>query len=133
MENLDQLTTLMLEVIKNIAAIQQELKNIEDRITEHNNAISGITRLDVRVETLTSEIALLKENLKTGQTEQGRRIGEAEDKIIKLLTIEPQVMANHARLDAIEREPANKWNDLKWKVLLAVASAVVAYIMGKFL
>lgn len=76
---------------------------------------------------------------------QNHRIDKLEGALDKLneLTASVQVMAQNIatmtaelksqgdRLEAIEKEPADKWKKLTWLVVTAVAGALVGYFLSK--
>ncbi|MDR0311828.1 MAG: hypothetical protein LBJ21_09600 [Acidobacteriota bacterium] len=101
---------------REIAALQESTKAAHKRIDNNGRMIEGVHELAANVKTLAFQVETLTKTLEThvarleaGQKSQGERIGK------------------------LEAEPASKWQKLSWLVIAGVATAIVAYFMGKLL
>ncbi len=133
MNSNEQIPQITLEHAQKIAALEQMYSSMGKRIDENGHVTTGIHKLAANVESLTGELKRLGEKLETGLKEQGKRIGEAESKLVSLAAIEKSVRENDTRLDALEREPGQKWRTLTAQIVSIVVTAVVTGLVMNFI
>lgn len=134
----EQISELTLKHASEIAALWQSAKSAHKRIDDNENIAAGIHELAKNVATMATEIKLLTERvdknierIEQEQKAQGGRVGNIERAIMAIERSEKTIAKHEERLDAIEREPATKWKNFMWLVFAGVATAVIAYFMGK--
>ena len=130
MQTPEQIASMVIEHTRDIAGLKQSIATMQKRVEENDKVITGIHKLSANMESLTMEVKRLADRLENGLREQGRRIGEAETAITKLVSVEAQVNVIISKLDEIEKEPANKWKNLMWLIITGVASAILAYVFA---
>jgi chromosome segregation ATPase len=125
----EQLSQMVVQHTKDIAAVWESTKSAHHRLNENAEIISSIHKLAANMENLTVEVKKLAERLENGLREQGKRIGEAETALIKMANLEAYVKKANERLDKIEREPADKWKNLTAQIITLLVAAVVGGII----
>ena len=121
----EQLSQMVIEHTKQIAALAESTKSAHHRIGEMADLTSSIHKLAANMENLTLEVKRLAERLENGLREQGKRIGETETAILKMSNMEKYVTKANERLDKIEKAPADKWNKFTWLIIAGTATAVL--------
>lgn len=131
---------MVIEHTREIAALTASAKSAHKRIDDNDKIIAGIHELAKNVAMMAAEIKLLTarvdksiERIEQGQKTQGERIGSIEQSIQQIERNEAMLMKHADKLEAIETAPAKKWNKFVWLIIVGVATAIIAYIMGKFL
>ena len=114
---------------KDIVALRESVKSAHNRINEMSDLTSGVHRLAANMENLTAEVKRLAEKFENGFREQGKRIGETETGLIKLLGMEKDIIKANDRLDKIEKEPADKWKALTAQIIGLITAAVVGGVI----
>jgi uncharacterized membrane protein YjjP (DUF1212 family) len=140
MHTAEQLSAIAIEHTKEIARLWESAKSAHKRIDENDQITAGIHELAKNVATMATEIKLLTdrmdksiERIEQGQKTQGERIGNIERVLLAIDRDEKTLEQHETRLDAIEKEPATAWKNLKWVIVVAIATAIVGFFMGKFL
>ena len=140
MMSLEQLVQTTLDHEKRIVATEESVKSAHKRLDNTDRIISSIHELArnageiaTKIELLTDRMDKSIERIETGQKSQGARIGEIERVVHQIEHNEKELLKQGAKLEAIEREPARKWQKLSWIVVVGMVTAIVAYIMGKIL
>lgn len=131
---------LTLEHAREIAALWQSTKSAHKRIDDNENIAAGIHELAKNVAAMATEIKLLTERvdknierIEQEQKSQGGRVSDIEMTIMAIERSEKTIAKHEERLDTIEKEPATKWKNFVWMVFAGIATAMIAYFMGKFL
>jgi methyl-accepting chemotaxis protein len=134
MPSSEQISEMVIQHTKDIAAIQESAKSAHKRLDENGLIINGIHKLAANMENLTHEVKRVAEKLEDGLREQGKRIGVVETAVNTILNMETYVKTANDRLDKIEKEPADKWKKLTAQVVsllvAAVVGGVIAYLAG---
>lgn len=131
--NDDQMSKMVMDNARDIAALKQGHSALEKRIDENDRVTTGIHKLAANTENLATEVKRLGERLEAGLREQGKRVGEVETAIIKFGNMESSIKLALTRLDAIEKEPATKWKTLVAQVTALVIAAVAGVVIAKFM
>ena len=125
--NEEQITKIVMEHTKEIAAVLGSAKSAHKRIAEIDKIAEGVHDLAKSVVEMATEIRLLTKQvdssikrIEEGQKAQGDRIGNIEKNML-------------ARFEAIEKEPATKWKNFTWLIIAGVVTAVLGFLMAQLL
>jgi len=136
----EQLAQVVLNHTKDIAAIKESVKSAHKRIDDNDRIIASIHELAKNVAAMAAEIKLLTdrfdkniERIEQGQKTQGERIGEIERAIHQIESNEKTIIRHAEKLEAMEKEPAQKWKDLGKQVLTLVIAAVVGMVIANIM
>ena len=88
----------------------ERLKRVDDENNRQNHRIDRLEGMLERLNDLASSVQVLAQNM-ASMKEELHRQGD--------------------RLDAIEKEPADKWKKFTWLIVTALAGAVVGFIISK--
>ena len=89
---------------------EAKLKNVDDENNRQNHRIDRLEGMLERLNDLASSVQVLAQNM-ASMKEELHRQGD--------------------RLDAIEKEPADKWKKFTWLIVTALAGAVVGFVISK--
>lgn len=129
----DELSQMVFQNGKDIAALWESTKSAHKRIDENDRITTGIHELAANMKNLTEQVKNLADRLEGGLREQGKRIGDVETAFIKLSGLEPKVDTALAKIEKIEKEPADKWKSLVTQIIsLAVAGIIGGVIAALF-
>ena len=136
----EQMAKMTHENSKEIAALRESTKSAHKRLNENDAMTAGIHDLAKSVAQMATEIRLLTERMdasieriEQGQKAQGERIGSIEKMVSSLDRNERKLADHEKRLDEIEKEPATKWKNFTWLIIAGITTAVVAFLVGKFI
>lgn len=111
-----QLSQAIVTNTKDIAQLQAEMKEVQRRIDENDRLTQNIHQLAENVAQLSTEVKMNTERVNTN-------IEEVKDSLKEQGT----------RITALEKEPAAKWDKLSWLVISVIATAILSFVIGKFL
>lgn len=136
----EQLSQQVNENGKEIARLWESTKSAHHRINANDEITAGIHDLAKSVAEMATEVRLLTQRMddsiariEKGQKAQGERIGVIEKMVISLDRSEKKLEEHEKRLDDIEREPATKWKNFTWLIIAGIATAIVAFLVGRVL
>jgi chromosome segregation ATPase len=136
----EQIANKLMEHTKEIAALWESSKSAHKRHDDNGAVITGIHELAKSVASMATEIRLLTERfdksverIERGQAAQGERIGKIEKSVSQIERNEKDIAKYTAKIEAIEKEPADKWKKFMWLVFAAIVGAVIAFIMARLL
>ena len=89
---------------------EERVKRIDDENDRQNHRIDRLEGMLERLNDLASSVQVLAQNM-ASMKEELHRQGD--------------------RLDAIEKEPADKWKKFTWLIVTALAGAVVGFVISK--
>lgn len=111
-----QLSQMVMQNTKDIAQLQSDVNSANRRIDENDRLTQGIHQLAENVAAMSVEVKLLTGKVDTSIDE-----------------IKSNLKEHGERINAIEKEPAQKWNKLSWLVISGVVTAILGFVIGKFL
>lgn len=111
-----QLSQMVMQHTKDIAQLQTDVSSLHRRIDENDRLTEGIHQLAENVAAMSVEVKMLTEKVDTS-------IGD----------IKSSLKEQGERISAIEKEPAQKWNKLSWLVISGIVTAVIGFVIGRFL
>jgi ribosomal protein L1 len=136
----EQMANNIIELTKEVAALWESSKSAHKRLDENGGVVSSIHELAKSVATMATEIRLLTERfdksverIEKGQAAQGERIGIIEKSVLQIERNEKDIMKQAAKIEAIEKEPADKWKKFTWIIVTGVAMAIVGFVMARLL
>lgn len=98
------------EMAVKLTEVDARSKSNTHRLDDMDNKVDTLQRLTTAVEVMAAE-----------QRNQSKTMAE----------IKTDVTALGSKVDAIENKPARRWEALVEKALLAVAAAVIAFLLGR--
>ena len=136
----EQVSKILLEHTGEIAALRADAKLAHKRIDETDRITASIHELAknvatmaARVESLTERLDRSVDRIEQGQQSQGKRIGNIEKTVSQIERNEKELMRQAAKIEAIEREPANKWKALVGQVTALVVAAAIGALLAKLM
>ena len=100
------------EVMAQLASNETEHKSFRRRLEEHDALLREQNKIVVAIEKQSNAI-------ETMNTSMGR--------------VEKKVDSLSGRVDAMEKEPGEKWKKVTWEILKYVLLAIAGVVIGKFL
>ena len=88
----------------------ERLKRVDDENTRQNKRIDKLEGALDKLNELASSVQLMAQNIATMTTELKRQSD---------------------RLEAIEKEPAEKWKKFTWLIVTAVAGGIIGFLLSK--
>jgi methyl-accepting chemotaxis protein len=123
---------LVIQHTKDIAALLESVKSAHKRIDATEELSNGIHKLAANVENNTKEVKRIADRVDNGLREQGRRIGETETALVKISNMEQDIIDTKARVDRIEKEPADLWKHYVKQIGGLLVAAVIGYFLSQF-
>lgn len=138
--NLDQLSNMVLEHSKQMAALIESVKSSHVRHDNQEKIASSVHELARNIASIAAKIELLAEKMdksieriEYGQKVQGERIGAAERTILQVERTEKEILNLAEKLDKLRMEPGQKWKSLVIYIIgFLLASALGASYAGDF-
>ena len=122
---------------RDIAALWESVKSAHKRIDETDRIIKGIHRLAANVEALALQVKLLTERMDSSiermeksLESQGVRIGAVEPLCGSIERTESNLTGLTAKVEALEKEPADKWRELVRQVITIAAAALAGSLLA---
>ncbi len=113
-----------------LAALEEGQDALEKRMDKNDKTTEGIFELATNMKNLTIAVEKIGARLEDGLKEQGQRIGALENAVLLMKRNDEAIKDHEKRLDAIEKEPGNKWNKLQWIFIAGLASAALTYFLS---
>jgi chromosome segregation ATPase len=132
-----QLQEIVMTHSRELAAMQESLKNAHSRLDENDRVTDGIHELATNIKMLAMQVKMMTEQfdcnlarLEAGQKNQGERLGRTE-RVIELTEVMAERLESGLRdaakrLETMEKEPGTKWKTLTAQLI----SLAVAALMG---
>ena len=114
--NEQQITEFALWTKGDVAALWESTKSAHKRIDQMGELAASVNKL-------AREVGRVAEKVE--------HIADRMDKTIE--RIEKAVEDHKKRLDTIEKEPGQKWNNFTGLIFTGVVTAVVAFLVGRFI
>ena len=136
----EQLTGQIMTHSKDIAALWETSKSAHRRINESDEIAKGIHKLAANMEALALQVKLLTERMdstiermESSLKSQGERIGKVESFGRLAETQEKSITSLAKKIEAIEREPADKWRSLVKQLITLTTAALAGGMLSNFL
>ena len=121
--------------------VAERLAKVEERSRSNTHRLDNVEKNTDNIHEMSTKVTLLAEKVGQlvdrldksfeSQKTQGERIGKVEDAVLLLQQNSKALEEHEKRLDAIEKEPAAKWNKAVWVVISAVILAAVGFALAK--
>ena len=134
----EQVTQLLNQHTRDIAAVQESTKSAHHRIGEVNKLTESVHELAKSNTAIATEVKQLAvkfdksvERIEAGQKSQGERIGGIERAIQQVERNEKDIAKNAEDIESIKQIPADRWKAVVEKAITLLVAALLGGLLAQ--
>jgi len=121
--NIDQIRDKVLALEQRAERLDERQVNIQDRLAILEKTQAGIQDIRLMIERLT----MGNDSTKQAFSDLNQRLDRLDQKLAK------RIDEIDERLEGHMQQPAKRWEDLKWVIIVAVVTGIVSFTLGRIL
>lgn len=121
--NIDQIRDKVLALEQRAERLDERQVYIQDRLAILEKTQAGIQDIRLMIERLT----MGNDSTKQAFSDLNQRLDRLDQKLAK------RIDEIDERLEGHMQQPAKRWEDLKWVIIVAVVTGIVSFTLGRIL